>query len=292
MRFAVLGDLHFTEYSTPEFSQARDYTFTSFFTQLRWRQPDLVFAIGDTINRGTIAELVEQERVVHRSGVKLIRLLGNHDNDLLEKSELKPWFLGSFNSAGEDGLYTAFDYEHCRFVIMDTARVKMSHIDYGGIVLEPQLKWLEAQVEDFNSAVNLQYLIVLGHHPFANTTHRSEKPMLFISNGDEVLKIFGKLRRGQGLYFCGHNHSHSIYGPVAGNWFIVQAGAPFECEGYRLVTVDKDGLELETVDFDMNEPELRNSFELTRRNIEGGFELHLFEDMYGKPEDRELYIKR
>jgi len=288
MRFVVLGDLHYGLYPEPQVAAAYDQTFESFFRQVAIKQADLVFAIGDTTNLGIIEEFVAQDELAARAGLHLIRLTGNHDSDSLEKAEMSPYFLGDHPSTSLTELYTSFDFGIARFILLDTARVKMSSVDYGGIVSPEQLAWLEGEIESFNNS-DQSLIIVLGHHPLANTTARSSKEMLNISNSAEVKVVFGKVMGKPGVYICGHNHWHSLVGPDEQGWYFVQAGAPLESGGFRLFTLDEQGLRVETVDFNLSDPTLKAAFEIAQLNM-AHFSAERLPSAYGAPSDRKIII--
>jgi DNA repair exonuclease SbcCD nuclease subunit len=291
MRFIILGDLHYATYSNPETAAARDRFFYAFFRQVAAQQADAVFAIGDTTHVGTLEELQGLDEIVNNVGLKLVRLVGNHDNNSHEKHEIAPYFLNGARSAGEDGLYHAFTVGEVRFVLLDSARVKLSDTDYSGIIHTPQLEWLSREIAQFNATPSTRYLVAMAHHPINNTTHGSEDPMLQIVNSPEVVEIFAQVQRKPAFYICGHNHSHSLFGPDANDWYHVQTGAPMQVEGYRLVTAELDSVRVETIDIDFSPPGLRADFDTTRHNFEKGFSLNDFIQYYGTFADREFILE-
>ena len=290
MRVIILGDLHYSKYSDPAAAASRDRFFEGFFRQVVEQRADLVFAIGDTTNEGTLDELTGQTDLTRRVGLDLIRTTGNHDTNSLDKTELAPFFLGGRPSVAADELYASFDDGLGRFVLLDTARSKMSHINWSGFVTDEQLAWLGSQIEGFNRAEGPRYLVVLGHHPLFDTTDRSTKQWLNIDNSPVVKAEFSKLTRLPGLYICGHNHSNSLAGPDNEGWYYVQAGAPLVCQSYRLLTLDETGIRVETIDIDLSDPELRADFETTRYSIEEGFSVAPLEAMYGGESDLRMTI--
>ncbi len=290
MRFIVLGDLHYANYSRSEVAASRDRFFEAFFRQVAAHQADIVFAIGDTTNRGTLTELKGETEIARRVGLELVRITGNHDTDSLDKSELAPYFLGGRASASSSELYTSFDFGPVRFILADTSRSKCSSIDWSGFVPEEQLGWLEAEIERFNAETQPKYLAVLGHHPMFGTTDRSTEDRLNIANSEAVYQVFYKLTRTPGVYICGHNHSNSLAGPDAQGWYYIQAGAPLVCLSYRLLTVDEKGFRVETVDMDLSDAAVKADFEMTRQNFEEGFSVYPLEAMYGAESDHRLLI--
>ncbi|MEI6046546.1 MAG: metallophosphoesterase [Chloroflexota bacterium] len=292
MRFIVLGDLHFAEYHQPELTEARNRLFRAFFAQIAALKPDIVFALGDTVNYGTLAELTNLYRLVAATDLPFIAVTGNHDLASLEKAEVAPFFLGGRTPASVNELYTAFNFEQVRFILLDTSRIKLSDLDWSGYVSEEQVEWLRAEIARFNTIATHQYLIVLGHHPIFGTTERSTEEMLSIFNSAEVYESFATLSGTLGIYFCGHNHAHSIIGPDALGWYFVQTAAPLDCRSFRLVTVTENRVEIETLDFDLSDPTLRQAFELARTGIESSFEPQEHAVVYGTFLDRSLTIKR
>ncbi len=289
MKFALLGDLHYGTFTDPTHAAARERVFETMFSQVVAHQADMVIAIGDTTNLGTLEELQGEDAVAARMGLNLFRVTGNHDTNAHDKTELAPHFLGGQPSVSDKELYTSFDSGLARFVILDTARSKVSNTDWSGFVSAEQLAWLESEIESFNSS-DQQYLIVMGHHPIVNTTFRSAEPMLNIANSDEVLEIFGKLEGKQGIYVCGHNHSNSIFGPDVQGWHYVQTGAPQDSECYRLFTVDEDGIRVELVDFDFSAPGHYAELEMVRSNMDH-YSPHPRPEIYGQEGDHSLFIK-
>lgn len=288
MRFIVLGDLHYATYSNPLATASRDRFFEGLFRQVAVHQADLVFALGDTTQRGTIAELTGQTELAQQCGLDLLRLPGNHDSDNLAKTELAPFFLGDRTSASPAELYTGFDAGLVRFVLLDTARSRSSN--WSGFVADEQLAWLNGQIEQYNQAAQPRHIIVMGHHPLSNTTRRSDELWFNIDNSAAVQGVLAKLTRRPGIYLCGHNHSNSLAGPDAQGWYYLQLGAPLVCRSYGLFTVDEMGIRFETVDIDLSDPQLRSDFEITRLALGEEFNARPFEEMYGAESDHLMHI--
>jgi 3',5'-cyclic AMP phosphodiesterase CpdA len=288
MRFIVLGDLHYAVYADPAVSASRDRFFEGFFRQVVAQQADLVFAIGDTTDRGTIAELTGQTALAKRCGLDLIRLIGNHDAYSLDKAELAPYFLGNYAPASSTELYTGFDSGPVRFVLLDTARSRDDN--WSGFVSDEQLAWLDAQIEQFNQAAQPRHLIVMGHHPIFNTTRRSDTLWLNIDNSPAVQEVFTRLTRRPGVYVCGHNHSNSLAGPDEQGWYYTQLGAPLVCRSYGLFTLDEHGIRFETVDINLSDPQMQADLDITRFAISEDFNEHPFEERYGATSDHFMQI--
>lgn len=292
MRFLVLSDLHFATYSPAHVTAARDRVFDAIFRQIAAAGADLVFVTGDCTHRGRESELAAQQAIAYRRGLRLIRLLGNHDADTQPKLELAPYFLGPYPPASPTDLYTAFTVGTVRFVLLDTARSMISHIDYSGDISAAQQLWLAQQVALVNADPTLQYLIVLGHHPIVNTTRRSEEPGLNIANSAAVASIFAALDTPQkhGLYLCGHTHCHSIVGPDAAGWYFVQTGATLLCESYRVITIESNRIQITTADVAMDAA-LRDDWATVCANFEEPFSLYPRAAVSGTVTDQALTIE-
>jgi 3',5'-cyclic AMP phosphodiesterase CpdA len=294
MRFAILGDLHYSDYLTFEQAAARDRIFTHFFQQVLDLHPDFVFAVGDTTHWGTLSEMKGLEAIVQATQLPLIAVTGNHDCCSVDKALLSPFFLGGRRSQSATDLYTSFDAGSTRFVLLDTARSKDDAAP-GGYISPAQLDWLEQQITTFNAADHLHHLVLLGHYPLTNTTRRSHREVMSILNSDAVTRVFAMLQPSLephkwGYYFCGHNHTHSIYEAPDLPWLHVQTADPLDCRSFRLVTLDRTGLEIETIDFDLSSPHLQADFETARDNIPSGFAPQKFAASYGEADDR--YVLR
>lgn len=290
MRFVILGDLHYSDYREPEQVEARERLFKAWLSQVAALEPVVVFAIGDTTNRGTLSEMQGLQAIIQESGLNFVRVTGNHDCYSLPKAELAPFFLGGRASVSTTELYTSFDTDMVRFVVLDTARDR-DRERYDGFVSNEQLAWLAQEIERFNSGSEPRYLMALGHHPLFDTTRRSKEEMLNIFNSERVKEKFALLQRTPGFYLCGHNHSHSLFGPDQLGWYHVQTADPLDCRSFRLITVTEEGVEVDVRDFDMSDPSLVADFEMARSTIEAGFHPQDFDWVYGKPEEHRMLVQ-
>lgn len=288
MRCVFLGDLHYSDYPDRAHADARDRLFADWFQQVGEVGADFVFAVGDTTNLGSMTEMQGLQAIVNASGLPFVRVTGNHDCYSLSKLALAPFFLGDRDSHSRDSLYTYFDVGSTRFVLTDTARDR-DYEDYGGFVAAEQVQWLAETLADFEQQEHLQHAIVMGHHPLRDTTRRSTELMLHIANSSEVQTAFATLHRTTGLYFCGHNHNHSIH--TRDNWHYIQTGNPLDCRSFRLVTLSEAGVQVDTLDFDLSDPSLAADFDLVRHNIPAGFTPQPFEESYGEERDRSCTIR-
>ncbi|NJK27647.1 MAG: hypothetical protein HC925_02575 [Coleofasciculaceae cyanobacterium SM2_3_26] len=297
MRFAILGDLHYSDYASADHAAARDRLFHHFFQQVAATQPDLVFAVGDVTNLGTMTELVGLQAVATDCGISLINVVGNHDAWNLDKQELAPFFLGGRPSANSPSansgadLYTSFEVGSIHFALLDTTRSQEFGRNCGGFVSQAQLDWLGDRVEECDRSQHLQWLMVIGHHALHNTTRRSTRPMSHVENSEALWQVMSKLQRNRGCYWCGHNHDHSIHHPEGSAWYCVQTADPLDCKSFRLVEVGDTELVANTVDFCLEDAQLQADFETVRQNIAARFKPQLFESAYGTASDRRLTVR-
>ncbi|MEO1131490.1 MAG: metallophosphoesterase [Cyanobacteria bacterium J06639_1] len=283
MRCVFLGDLHYSDYPERAHAEARDRLFAEWFRQIGELNADFAFAVGDTTNQGSMSEMQGLQAIADASSLPLVRITGNHDCYNLPKSELAPFFLGDCESHSDEHLYAYFDVGSTRFVLTDTSRDRDDE-NYGGFVAREQLQWLSETLADFEQQKRLHHAIVMGHHPLHDTTRRSTGLMLQIANSPEVETSLASLQQKNGLYFCGHNHNHSIH--TRNNWHHVQTANPLDCRSFRLVTLTNTSATVETIDFNLSDPELASDFETVRHNIPAGFTPQKFEDSYGDESDR------
>jgi len=289
MRFVVLGDLHYSDYTDPAHAAARDRLFGAFFQQVARLEADLVFAIGDTTNRGTMTEMVGLEEIAKATALPFVRIMGNHDCYSLSKPEISPFFLGGRPPVSSEQAYTSFDSDNIRFLLLDTARDR-DYKRYDGFVSETQLAWLGQQIEEFNANPALELLMAFGHHPIYNTTRRSADTMLYIANSEAVHGIFNQAKSKPGFYFCGHNHCHSLAGPDAANWYHVQTADPLDCQSFRLITIIGERVAIEVINFDLSDPQLKQDFETARTSIEAGFNPQSYAWVHGQPHEHNLVV--
>ena len=79
MRFIVLGDLHYSVYTTKSLRRACDEYYETLFSGVLEQQPDVVFAIGDTVDNGYPEEFEGLHACARRVGLKFVTVNGNHD---------------------------------------------------------------------------------------------------------------------------------------------------------------------------------------------------------------------
>jgi 3',5'-cyclic AMP phosphodiesterase CpdA len=259
IKIAVLGDLHYSHYATPELQDCCDRVFREWFRQIVALAPDFVIAVGDITQWGKPQEFTGLWGIIHEFRVPFIAVPGNHDCYTLEKPELAPFFLGKHHSVDPHELYCVFDEQEVRFILLDTAKPKLAQ-DYGGWLTESQGHWLEKQIDDFNQNSRLKKLLIFAHHPLKNTTSRTEELKLHIENSDFVVPILHTLKRTPGYYFCGHNHQHSLL--TTEQWWYIQSAAPWDCLSFRWVTFSEDlPLTIETRHFDWHNESLKQDWQ-------------------------------
>jgi 3',5'-cyclic AMP phosphodiesterase CpdA len=264
MQLAILGDLHFPDYTNSDLEACRDRVFQEWFRQIADLNPDLVIAVGDTTNWGMLTELTTLQTIVSRSCLPFLAIVGNHDCYTLSKAELAPFFLGKYSPVVQDELYCCVDREDFRFIFLDTAKPREAK-DYGGWLTETQGKWLEEQIADYNQRPDLKQLLVFGHHPLKDTTTRTEEFKLNIENSDFVLSILETLQRSTGYYFCGHNHQHSLID--RDGWCYVQSAAPWDCLSFRWVTIASDSVSIETRHFQWKDEQCKEDWQRAYQSV-------------------------
>lgn len=290
MKFIVLGDLHYTNYTLSDDCTGRDYFFDVLFQAVAAQKADRVFAIGDIVHEGEHSEIQGLFEIARRHGVELICTTGNHDTAALPKTVLRPYFVDGQAQGNE--LYHAFSQDNTRFVLLDTGREMLCDVDWSGYVGAEQQDWLREEIRAFKaSSHNDKNLVVMGHHPIYGTTYDSARFRLNIENSGEVQEILGQVKPGRAIYVCGHNHVNSIAGADKAGWTYVQCGAPLVAFSFRLITADESGLKVETVDFGLNDPVISRHMPGLRAGLLHFSDLSL-EVAAGQPSDRNWQIKQ
>ncbi|HEX2916620.1 MAG TPA: metallophosphoesterase [Chloroflexia bacterium] len=245
MRFVVLGDLHYSIYSSPLHCAWREEFFERLFTSVRKLEAEAVFAIGDTTDNGLAEEFEGLHALARRCDLRFITVNGNHDALKMDKATLRSYTGNrkdyySLYFEAENNINSFASEKKSPFLIMDTAKER-NHKDHGGFVDAGQLNWLAGEI----GASEGLPLFAFGHHPVKGATRWSSFPMLNIDNSREVAKVFKSKQNGPAFYFCGHNHTNSIN--RQGNWHFIQTASPLRTADFRLVEWSPEKIELHTV---------------------------------------------
>jgi hypothetical protein len=239
-----MGDLHYSVYNSAELCAAREDYYHRLFTSVLNLNPDVVFAIGDTVDNGLLEELEGLHNVARRAGLKFYTVNGNHDLLRNPKTEIAR-YTGNQNRYYSriyhpaNGVSTALDPEASRLVILDTPK-EMNEKDHGGYVDAEQINWLKGEID----ASGNNPLFIFGHHPLQGTTRWSSFPMLNIDNSKQVKLAFWRKQQGIGFYFCGHNHANSIVRRA--NWNFIQTAAPLRSSDFRVIDYTPESIHLFT----------------------------------------------
>ncbi len=294
-RVVLLGDLHFSEYASPELDIEREQVFTAMFKQAVHLRPDLVVALGDTTHQGSLKELDPLHQIIQSSsqkaGIPIVTITGNHDCYQLSKSTIAPYFIG-FEGIQKPDFYPEclcgfLDLNGVRFTFLDTARDRDPD-NFGGDVNLDQLHWLQALMADFNQDPKLRYFVLMGHHPLFQTTAISDEEMMHIANSQELMTVLETLSKPPGLYCCGHNHTHSI--ARIPNWLCIQTAAPLDCRGGRLLTLDSTGIRVEPLELIGPDAEFAAAWERIHLAIPDGFSPQTPAEVSGSELDRTLVL--
>jgi 3',5'-cyclic-AMP phosphodiesterase len=252
VRFIVLGDLHYSIYNSAELGTARDDYYDRLFTSVLNLKPDVVFAIGDTVDNGLPEELDGLHSIARRTGLFFYTVNGNHDLLKTSKSQLARWTgnTNPFYSLTFNPVNKLSAQETGHFVVLDTPK-EMNEKDHGGYVSAEQLNWLKGEIE----ASGENPLFVFGHHPLQGTTRWSIFPMLNIDNSKQVKLAFWRKQNAPAFYFCGHNHANSIVRRM--NWNFIQTAAPLRSNDFRVIDYTPEQIQLYTVPLEGGEATAR-----------------------------------
>ncbi|WP_208585560.1 metallophosphoesterase family protein [Gracilibacillus suaedae] len=221
MKFAVIGDLHFpkVDSSVEGLEEAKGDFYRSFLELFLGNEADLHISLGDLTHYGTTDELEDVYQIINSQGRNFYHVLGNHD--------LYAQSIENVLKITGQPLYHTIAKGNAVFAFLNTAK-EMDYEDWGGSINQEQLAWLEEVVE----ASGTKPLFVFAHHPVYNTTSRSDIDKLSIDSNIDMWRVLEK-KKGQAVYFNGHNHQNSIV--HQGNWTFVQIAACLDEQAWRAV---------------------------------------------------------
>jgi 3',5'-cyclic AMP phosphodiesterase CpdA len=273
MKLALLGDLHYYRPNESMGNCRHEAFFNNVFKAFFRNHYDYYISLGDMTHYGTLEEFQEIYSLIGSfdAAKNFQQILGNHDAISQSKYDLKKQ-LGI-------RLYWSIDHKDARIIFLDTTREK-SPSEWSGIVESAQLEWLEKEIE----ASNTKPVLIFSHHPIYNTTDHSTENGLYISNSDEIEEILSR-KKGVGVFFNGHNHTHSI--AHKNGWHFVQSAAVLCSLSYREVEVIENRITINTV-FIKN-PELDQLRQLIAENLDG-FALIPEELAAGEEKDHSLIV--
>ena len=207
---------------------------------LDWRQVDMVFFNGDTVNHLMGIEQIFSgflDSCVKRFAreIPFVYIRGNHDTRGPVARELE-----TIIPPRQGKYYYSFNHGPVHFIILDTGEDKEdSHPVYGGLVdfdayRQEQADWLKQDLES-KASVSARYNIILQHIPPYGRGHGST----------EVSNLWVPLfnRAGIDLLLCGHNHRFTVRKSTSGeNNFPLVIGP---AGGYIAVNVTEEKLAVE-----------------------------------------------
>lgn len=267
LKAAVIGDLHYPALS-PHFEgaelrvrqSARDEFYLEILESFFSTDADIHVAVGDVTHEGRTEEWDEflaRAADVSRSHARLFRfVLGNHDTLFGDKATIE-------KRSGQTR-YWVEDQGEVRLLFLDTTR-ETSPDNWGGTVGSEQLDWLHSLRE-----LPKKPLLVFAHHPFPNTTSGSDETMMSVESSEELAQTFQAFS-SHTVYCNGHNHVHSTVhrSPARESFSFVQAAAVFSLPSFRVLTLDRNQLRIETVE--LTDEKLRWQAERVRTGLPGYF---------------------
>ncbi|WP_052350266.1 metallophosphoesterase family protein [Paenibacillus gorillae] len=235
MRIAIIGDLHYPSElinHTKINEEARDAYYKRFMDSFLSIQADYHISLGDLTHAGEVDEFNQVLSGIEGYNVHFLHVLGNHDTYTHPKEAIL--------RITKQQRYGVIEHPDALILLLDTARECRDN--WGGMIDEEQLAWLELQM---NRKAD-KPLLVFGHHPLYNTTARSTETMMSLDPDVEIWPILERWA-GIGFYFNGHNHIHSIIRKE--QWHFIQTAAVPDVPAVRMVTVDPNEVKLDTVSF-------------------------------------------
>ncbi|MCD9021036.1 metallophosphoesterase family protein [Cohnella silvisoli] len=235
MKLAIIGDLHYPQQLTDldqTVAEARDAFFERFIDLFLAIDADYHISIGDLTHAGEFAEFEYIINKVESSSPRrrFLHVLGNHDTYTHPKTDI-------IALTGQQR-YGIIEDSDAIILLLDTAREIRE--DWSGTIDEEQLVWLKSQLNRETD----KPLLVFGHHPLHGTTARSTEEMMSMDPELDIWPILANWP-GIGFYFNGHNHIHSIVRKE--RWHFIQTAAIPDVPAVRIVTVNDNEVNVETV---------------------------------------------
>ncbi|NWJ47607.1 MAG: metallophosphoesterase [Chloroflexi bacterium] len=237
MRFVVLPDLHFSEYSLGSLRQLRDEFYLRLFRTVKKFEPELVFLAGDASNNSHPDEFDGLRTCARRAGIEQLYLAnGNHDLWKMSRREVAYYTSNPSPSYYEIEANTEGS-KVSKFLVLDTSTPR-HRTDTRGIVDPEQLNWLSQQLDNTSSGP----VFIIAHHPLNELLQRTRIPDFHITNSSEVLEILEGWNKGPGFYFCGHTHTHKLV--RQNNWFLLQLNAPLNSLNFPVIEVNNNEVQI------------------------------------------------
>lgn len=209
---------------------------------LRARAGVPTFGVGDgDLMFDDLSLFPEYERAVTAMGVPFFTAIGNHDLDLLGRSDeaASRTFIERFGPT-----YYSFNVGAIHYVVLDDVFWHGSGAI--GYVDEPQLKWLEADLSQIERG---RTVVVFTHIPLLCTQHRrlqrgAPDPSLVVTNRVAIYRLLdgyhahvmtGHTHENENVFEQGvHEH---IHGTVCGAWWSGPIGFDGSPKGYGVYDV-------------------------------------------------------
>lgn len=234
MKLAVIGDLHYhaVDKAVAGWAEARDGFYGSLLGRFCQTEADFHISLGDLTNLGLPWELRQVYSLLEPRASTFYHVLGNHD--LYSQSRKEVLAL-----TGQPR-YHYIRTDRAVLAFLDTAK-ELDREDWSGRVDREQLQWLEHVVEESGAAP----LLVFAHHPLYGTTEGSTREKAAIDPDIDIWGILSR-KKGQGLYFNGHVHLHSVC--RLQNWHFVQLAAALDYPAFAMVEINEEEIRISAVD--------------------------------------------
>jgi len=234
IRLALMGDLHFPilKGSTSKLVEARDHFFDSYLQAFFGISADMYISIGDLTHQGLAREFQHVYQYIREHQAHFRLVLGNHDTLSLPKEDI-------LSTIGQSR-YGLVEKEEALLLFLDTTKEMNLH---GWGLDEEQWIWLEKQVELSED----KPMLIFAHHPVPGTTIDSPADSTEYSNYKDVRPILAQ-KRGIGIFFNGHTHTHSI--AVKQQWYFIQTPASLCNPCFRVVEIDSKQIRILTTSLD------------------------------------------
>lgn len=267
LRLALIGDLHYPhiEQENKELMELREGFYLNYLRKFLDLEADMHISLGDLTHNGIVQEYEAMYQYIRASNVSFRHVLGNHDAYSLPKEQI--------SAIMDHPLYEAVETEDALLIFLDSTR-ELQPEDWSGVLDIRQLAWLESKIEQNQD----KPVLLFAHHPVYDTTSLSVDQKMHIDPSIDMRSILAK-RKGAGLYFNGHNHTHSIV--HQDGWSFIQTAAGLCDPSYRMVEI-ADG-QIKTWIIPVEDADILRNADGLFKNLPG---YHAPMHAYGEPTDR------
>lgn len=279
-RIMQLTDIHIGEYP---FSSEDEKTFSALTHAVQAEKPDLIMITGDLLWTDGVKEPEHGYRALidlfNRLNYPIAVTYGNHDSEeTLTRSSLRQLEKGFNHRVEKMNVFvdhqdkecytlevgTKNDIQHVLYVFDSGDNSPLVDLEGYDWVSPEQIDWYERTHQQYLQNVGQTVDLVFLHIPLPEYKNAGEHILTgqFWEQNPRVAApqlntgLFSRIRYNQHVagIFCGHDHDNNFDGTFMGTHLIYGNVSGYNCygvlpRGYRLITLDEDGMRTQTVPY-------------------------------------------